>query len=227
MKQLMKTQVLRRLYFSRTEMEQVLILSCLFSICITIIRVLYTSQLMFVWLQWNLFLAVVPYLITRNLGSVSKPVSRWRLLVTAAVWLLFIPNAFYIITDLFHLVERDPVPLWFDLALILSFVWNGIILGILSVRQMEMALEQRFRLPSEWVFILPVMFLNALGVYIGRVLRYNSWDILARPFSLISDIGYLLVHPVRNRDDWSMIICYTLLMTIIYVTVKRIGKTIK
>jgi uncharacterized membrane protein len=111
--------LLRNLYFNKTELERALILSCLFSIGLTCFRVLYTKQWFFVWLGWNLFLALVPYLITRMIirqpGWIDNTV---RFLAIFVVWLLFLPNSFYIITDLFHLQMREGVPYWFDLALI-------------------------------------------------------------------------------------------------------------
>jgi uncharacterized membrane protein len=114
-------------YHKRTELEKWLMLSCLFSIGLTAFRVVYTKQYLFVWLGWNLFLALVPFFITN--AAIRRPQwiernSRFAILFT--VWLLFIPNSFYIITDLFHLRMRSEVPLWFDLALIFSFAWNGI-----------------------------------------------------------------------------------------------------
>jgi uncharacterized membrane protein len=142
------------------------------------------------------------------------------------VWLAFIPNSFYILTDLFHLEARHPLPLWYDLALLLSFAWNGLLLGVLSVRQVEKILQVRMQRHPEWLFVLPVMFLNAMGVYIGRYMRYNTWDILTNPFQLAGDMLYMALHPVYHRFEWSMIICYTLLLALIYSTLKRISKSI-
>ena len=68
------------------------------------------------------------------------------------------------------------------------------------------------------------MFLNALGIYVGRYLRFNSWDVIANPLQLASDIVHLFLHPIHNRFDWSMIICYTMLMTVIYLTIKKLAK---
>jgi uncharacterized membrane protein len=117
-------------------------------------------------------------------------------------------------------------PFWYDLMLILSFVWNGILLGILSVRQMEKIIAAKWQVKTEVYFIYPVMFLNALGVYIGRYLRFNSWDVVTNPFQLASDIIYLFVHPVQNRFDWSMILCYSLFMTLVYITMKKLSRSV-
>jgi uncharacterized membrane protein len=219
--------LLRNLYFNKTELERALILSCLFSIGLTCFRVLYTKQWFFVWLGWNLFLALVPYLITRMV--IRQP--RWidntvRFVTIFVVWLLFLPNSFYIITDLFHLQMREGVPYWFDLALIFSFAWNGILLGAASIRQMEKCITLKWPRVREWQFVYPLMLLNSFGIYIGRYLRYNSWDVIANPFQLTEDIWYLLLHPVRNRFDWSMILCYAVFMTLIYTAIKRMSRAL-
>lgn len=215
------------LYRRKTGLEKGLLLSSLFSIALVLFRVVYTKQLLFVWLIWNLFLAFLPYLFTRT--AIRNPAwvesnRRFGLLFTA--WLLFLPNSFYIVTDLFHLEDRKVVPLWFDLALIFSFAWNGILFGIASIRQMEGLLLCKCPHLKEWQFVYPMMLLNALGIYIGRYLRYNSWDVIADPFGLASDLFYLFLHPLRNRFDWSMIACYAVLMSLVYIAVKRMNNAV-
>ena len=141
-------------------------------------------------------------------------------------WLLFIPNSFYILTDLFHLGNFSGIPLWFELAMILSFAWNGLLLGILSVRQMEKMMERYLAKKTELYFICPIMFLNALGVYIGRYLRFNSWDVITNPLQLVTDITNLAIHPFQFKYAWAMVICFSIFMTLIYLTLKRLSKAI-
>jgi uncharacterized membrane protein len=207
-------------------MEKVLLLSSLFSIALSFFRVFYTGQLLFLGLIWNLFLAFIPLVVSTCL--IQRPgwvENKWKLALNFLAWLLFIPNSFYIITDLFHLENRLVVPLWFDLALIFSFAWNGLLLGVLSVRQMEKIFETRWKW-SELFLIYPVMLLNAFGIYIGRYLRYNSWDVISNPFGLSEDIVYLIIHPIRNRFDWSMIFCFSVFMTLLYLSIKKLSKAL-
>ena len=145
----------------------------------------------------------------------------------ALVWLLFVPNSFYILTDLYHLVDRSNprVPQWYDLVLIFSFAWNGLLLGVLSVRQMEKLL------PVKGIFrgrnvVYAVMALSAFGVYTGRYLRYNSWDVLSNPFQLTADILYITTHPLRNSQAWGMICCYTILLSFIYTMFKKMSQAL-
>lgn len=224
MKYLQKT-LLFRFYLNRNDAEQMLILCSLFSISLLSARVVYTGHLLFAFLVWNLFLAFVPYVISTKLSTGLGPKKRW-FFAGAFLWLLFIPNAFYIITDLFHLDMNETVPLWFDLALLLSFAWTGLLFGIVSVRQIEKLFERHFNKNFDLLFLVPVMALNAFGVYVGRYLRFNSWDVITNPLQLIRDIVYLFVHPIRNRFDWSMIICYTVLLILIYSAIKKLSKVL-
>ena len=224
MKQLVRNTV-RRFAFSGSGTTQMLILCTLFSIGLQVLRMMYTGERLFVFLVWNLFLAFIPLVLSSKMELWMEHKNKWMVVLLSLVWLLFIPNSFYIITDLFHLDMNQDVPLWFDLALLLSFAWNGLLFGIVSVRQMEKAFENYFNRKFELHFILPVMFLNALGIYVGRYLRFNSWDVIANPLQLITDMVYLFLHPIRNRFDWSMIVCYAMLMTVIYLTIKKLAKT--
>jgi uncharacterized membrane protein len=197
-----------------------------FSLLLVMIRIMYTGSLTFIFLAWNLFLAFVPYAISTFLqNNPDWTMHKWKFSFAIAVWILFIPNAFYIITDLFHL-GISQVPIWFELALLLSFAWNGLVLGILSVRQMEKIIQWKWPGMHEFFFLFPVMFLNAFGIYIGRYLRFNSWDVISNPLDLAGDISNMLLHPFASKYAWSMIGCYALLMMFIYITIKKISKTI-
>lgn len=212
--------------FFHSEEQRALTISMLFSVVLVSSRVVYTGESTFIFLLWNLFLAWLPFACTAWAQYNEKWQRGKRFIALFAAWLLFIPNSFYIITDLFHLGPFYTVPLWFDLILILSFAWNGLLLGLLSVRQMEKMVYTRFRLRNELFFIYPIMWLNAWGVYIGRYLRFNSWDVITNPFALITDIMDMLFHPIQYRTAWGMIACFSVFMTLMYLAVKRIAKTI-
>ena len=210
----------------RTETHRWLAGSMMFSLFLVFIRVFYTGQLTFIFLLWNLFLAFIPYAISSFAESNPLWVKhKGRFAIVMAAWVLFIPNSFYIITDLFHL-HISTVPLWFDLALLLSFAWNGLLLGILSVRQIERIVHSLWPKMHELFFLFPIMCLSALGIYIGRYLRFNSWDVISNPLDLAGDISYLVLHPIAAKPAWAMISCYAVLMTFLYITIKKISKSL-
>lgn len=209
------------------EMDRMLTLSMGFSIALVMARITYTGKLTFLSLIWNLFLAWLPYMVSgwlqkRNLAY-TNPI---KFVVVAFIWLLFIPNSFYIMTDLFHLGEHPNVPNWFDLAMIISFAWDGLLLGVLSVRQMEKMMQQFLPRMRELFFIYPIMWLNALGIYIGRYPRFNSWDIITNPIGLSTYLIRMTIHPIQYKYAWGMVACFSVFMTLVYLTIKRISKAI-
>lgn len=226
MKMISRTYSWFRLQLTGSEVNRMLTASMIFSTALVAARMAFTGRLTYLWLIWNLFLAWLPYMISSWLQQSAATTSKRKLVIGAFVWLLFIPNTFYILTDLFHLSEHHNAPKWFDLSLIVSFAWNGLLLGLLSVRQMEKTVQRYISPRHELLYVYPVMWLNALGVYIGRYLRYNSWDIITNPFALMADIVSMMVHPLQYKYAWGMVLCFSVFMTLAYCTIKRIHKVI-
>lgn len=188
-------------------------------------RVIATGSLTYIFLLWNLFLAFVPYAVgywvSRNTWIIKN---KLKLATVLGIWLLFIPNSFYILTDLFHLDHIASAPKWLDLLLLLSFACNGLLFGIISLRKIEIILERiRGKRVSLFIVFL-VMWLNAFGIYIGRYLRYNSWDIIVQPFSLFSEMIEVFLYPFDKKMEWAMISCYAVFMTLLYITIKKTGE---
>ena len=208
-----------------------LIASSCFSGLLLLIRMIATNSLAYLFLPWNLFLAFVPYWITwwmtRNISIIENKV---KLVIALAAWLLFIPNSFYIITDFFHLSHPTAIgfrsaPKWFDLLLIFSFAWNGILCGIISLRRVEIIISLISGRGFSILLVLGVMWLCAFGIYIGRFLRYNSWDVITDPFSLAGKIIDMIIHPIENSYAWAMTLCYSVFMTLIYFTIKKLSES--
>ncbi len=220
-----KLLYLFRWTFLRDELDRILFLSLVYCAALPVVATAYTGHMVYFFLGWNLFLALIPYILTHLPERTGlRSASFIPLLLWFGAWLLFIPNSFYILTDLYHLGEMAHVPGWFDLLVLLSYAWVALVLGIVSVRQMEKALASRWRFISGPVFVYPVMFLNAWGVYLGRYLRFNSWDVVTSPFSLIQDITNLLLHPVAHRYAWGMVIGFSVFMTLVYEMLKRLSR---
>ncbi|MBE7173391.1 MAG: DUF1361 domain-containing protein [Williamsia sp.] len=218
---------LLRLFRLKAEIDRFLVLSVCFSLFLLAVRIFSTHSLLSASLAWNLFLAWFPYGLSSWLYRHTALLKgKWVYAVLFLVWLLFIPNSFYIITDLFHLHDARNAPLWYDLLLIFSFAWNGLLMGILSIRSMEKVTQVFLPFRYDWTFLYPVMLLNALGVFIGRYLRYNSWDVVVSPVSLTADMLRLLLHPALHKQEWAMVLSYSLFMTMLYVTIKKISRLI-
>lgn len=211
--------------FATASMHQWLMLSSAFNMTLLAGRMIATGNIEYIFLPWNLFLAFIPYFLTRLLTSSPGWIERKKILLPVlAVWLLFIPNSFYIITDLYHLTHVDTAAKWYDLLMIFSFAWTGLLFGVLSLRKVELiVLLERGRRFSV-LFVLAVLWLCAFGIYIGRFLRFNSWDVLADPLSLAGEIGAMLFHPGDHAYAWGMTFCYAAFMTMLYFTTRRMGE---
>ena len=139
------------------------------------------------FLIWNLLLAWIPmafaFVTYRFHVRGSRP--NGLLVVCVLAWFFFFPNAPYIVTDFVHLKHFPPVPLWYDLLMIASFAWTGLCLGYLSLYLMQEIARARFGRWPSWVFVVTMLFLGSVGVYAGRFLRWNSWDVLRNPTGIV------------------------------------------
>lgn len=197
------------------------ILSSLFSCVLLSVRMVVTQRPEYIFLPWNLFLAFIPYqLACWLMNRVAVMENKLKLTAALIAWLLFIPNSFYIITDFFHFAKVRSAPQWFDLLLLFSFAWNGILFGILSLRKVEMIIRITLGKSISFVIVLLVMWLIAFGIYIGRFLRFNSWDVLTDPFSLLGELAEMVLHPFAHGYAWAMTVCYAVFMTLLYYTVR-------
>ncbi|HMI08054.1 MAG TPA: DUF1361 domain-containing protein [Flavobacterium sp.] len=165
----------------------------IFNFSLLLFRMIVTASIFYGFLIWNLILAGIPFLVTFIIESNPKITQRKSLLLAFSfVWLLFLPNAPYIITDFLHFKGESSMPAWFDILLLTSFSWNGIAFGFLSIIKMQEIWETKFTSQIARLFIFGCCLLSGFGIYLGRFLRYNSWDIISNPIELITDIPMLL-----------------------------------
>ena len=189
----------------------------LFCLTFSMVRFVYTDTRMFLFLNWNLFLASISWVLTTLL--ILKPrlrQSKFSLFALLCVWLLFFPNAPYILTDLFHLRLKLAMPVWFDLILILSFAWAGLLFGFLSLWDIELFLSRFIKRKYITSLSITLLFLGSFGIYIGRYLRWNSWDIISQPFALMYDIGDRIINPFSHPRAWGMTILMGIFLNILY-----------
>ena len=193
-----------------------LIISISFSLVLYITRVITTHSLFYGFLLWNLFLAAVPLLITFQIKRFPKITSN-KLFFSLffIIWLLFLPNAPYIITDFLHL-RNGTMPQWFDILLLMSFAINGLILGLLSMIHMQTLLYRYLSLGKVRSVMIIVCFLCGLGIYMGRFLRYNSWDIIAHPSTIFYDIWNRIASPLQHIETWGVTVGFGILVWISY-----------
>ncbi|MGN6566747.1 MAG: DUF1361 domain-containing protein [Flavipsychrobacter sp.] len=189
-----------------------------FTIALILLRMVWTKTLVFFFIPWNIFLAILPLYFSYKAAKTSNKAG---IFLYAALWLLFFPNAIYIVTDLFHLHERKLAPLWYDLLILISAAINGVTLGFLSLYNMEELLRKKIGKRYLPVITFSIFLLCGYGIYLGRYLRWNSWDIVVQPFSLLSDIAFELRHPFRNAHIWALSISYGIWLYLFYTYVRK------
>ena len=170
------------------------------------------------FLVWNLILAWIPFLLAIAFyDGFRRGFSSLGLAAVGALWLLFLPNAPYMVTDLVHLGAIPGAPLWFDGAMISAFAATGLLLGLGSVILVHaVALRVLGRLLG-WVALLPVLCLCSLGVLLGRFGRLNSWDIVARPARLGDVLAVRLADPLGNGRAVAAAVAYAAFLALAYL----------
>jgi uncharacterized membrane protein len=152
-------------------------------------RMVLTWRGQHLFLVWNLFLAWIPVALALWLEERDRrrPGKDWRFWSAAFAWLMFFPNAPYILTDLRHLKLATKLQWWTDLIIILLFALTGLVLAFLSLHRMHALVSRRRGWLVGWAFVLAVAFLTGFGVYLGRFERWNSWDVIVRPLAFVAD----------------------------------------
>jgi uncharacterized membrane protein len=191
------------------------------SVALVIARVIYTRNFSYAFLIWNLFLAWLPFLFALlardEFRSGARPMSRWRFGAFAAAWLLFFPNAPYIFTDVIHLTNRYYSHFWVDLVLVLSSALTGLVLGFLSLFLMQSLVARLLGWLMSWLFIAGVASLSGFGIYLGRFLRINSWDVVFQPLKLYHGIGYWAGNPLASASSSAFPILFATFLFVAYV----------
>ena len=204
-----------------------ILLSAASLICITLVvsRVLYSGgSRRYIGLVWNLFLAWIPFLLAFLAYILSWRRALVYLVIPsfAFLWLIFFPNAPYILTDLQHLSQGSTiVPVWYDVILLIWFSWTGMLLGIVSLNLMQEIIKCEFSRLFGWIFVFGVAGLSSAGVYVGRFIRLNSWDILQNPGQTATNIWDWLSDP--SLRSVGFIALYTLFFIFVYLTVYAFG----
>jgi len=186
-------------------------------------RAVIVGELMGSFLIWNLFLAWMPYYMAFWAESVMPSDShfRWRVLIPGTLWLLFLPNAPYIMTDFVHLEGGW----WYDIGMLLAFAWAGCLLGVASLYMLQRMVRERVGAAMSWAFVLACCGMSGLGIYFGRFLRWNSWDVLFSPRDLAHDLRHVLgdtAHYPQMIGVSGLFACFLALGIITLAAVRRV-----
>jgi uncharacterized membrane protein len=162
----------------------------LFVLAMVMARVLYTRTFDHAGIAWNLFLAWVPFLLALVVYARARAgTSRPALVALGGLWLLFFPNAPYIVTDLKHIGDAGRIPVLYDVLFLSAAAWTGLLLGLTSLFLIHAVARRLLGVASAWALVVVVLAASSFGIYLGRVQRWNSWDVFVRPGALLGQIA--------------------------------------
>lgn len=200
--------------------SKMLALSIAFSMCLLLVRFLYSASDYYRFYIWNTFLAIIPYALSTQILK-SKKIRAFTILLLVG-WFLFLPNAPYLITDLFHYEQQNAAPYWYDLFIVIIGSWNGLILGLISLLNVEQFLARYFTPVWVKVSVFASLLLCSYGVFIGRFNRFNSWDIISAPRNLVVTSAHHILLPMHYPKVWVFTLLFTTMLTLMYYTLKKI-----
>jgi uncharacterized membrane protein len=209
----------------RNEHRQVAVVATLAfatAVCIAMLaaRIVYSGSRAHLHMTWNLFLAWLPMLAALVVYNLKKRDRRpaWLLIAPCAfLWLIFFPNAPYMVTDLLHLRPWGDIPMWYDMLMLSAFSWTGIFLGLVSLYLMHTLVRRSAGMAAGWLFALFVLALTGFGVYLGRFPRWNSWDILFNADVLLADIWVRVRDPLAHPRTLVFSGLFSLCVTAMYL----------
>jgi uncharacterized membrane protein len=196
-----------------------LVAASLASIGLATFRNASAGNVEFWFLIWNLGLAWIPFLLA--LGAYAYARRAASMIALGLGWLLFFPNAPYMVTDFVHLRRGSPVPFWYDALTIGAFAGVGLALGFASLYLMQCLVRRELGAVLGWSTVLAASALGSVGIYLGRFVRANSWDVLTRPEWIARLAHARLLDPLGNPRLIAVTVAFTLLLTVGYATVYR------
>jgi uncharacterized membrane protein len=188
-------------------------------------RVAYSHERTYGFLLFNLLLAALPLFFAgwarhEQDGLARAPTSgrRIRWIAALVLWLFFLPNAPYLVSDFVHLRMRSGVPLWYDIVLLSSFAFAGMVYGVVALSIVHDMVRERVGALVGWLFVGAVAGLAGIGIWIGRFLRWNSWDLFIRPHEVLADAASELAHPLRHPTPWGVTLVFAALLFATYAS---------
>jgi len=206
------------------DVRRFIVVSLLLLWCVSLIavRIDRTGSFYYRFLIKNLFLACVPLFLSIVLRAANHLRLHWLMQLSIfCLWLLFLPNAPYILTDILHLTRTSDAPAWYDLALLVSCAGTGLLVGYLSLIDVQGIVARGFGAACGWMFALVSLVLSGFAIYLGRFLRWNSWDVLVHPTRLFQ-IMYGVLHPWSHGESLVVTFIFGVILTLGYITFRTL-----
>jgi uncharacterized membrane protein len=214
----------------------VLALSSAAGLAMLTFRAAYAGRLGYWSLPWDLFLAWIPVPLAFAVSRLQQRerIPRAKMLALAFLWLLFFPNAPYLVTQFMHLhpshavydgfhplaawTPRGGIPVWYDVMMLSTYAWTGLMLGFVSLHLIHRAAAKLAGPVCGWATVVAGLGLCAFGVSLGRFERWNSWDVIAHPFSLLADVLDRMFNPLAHPRTSAVTIVLSMFLLLSYLS---------
>lgn len=182
------------------------------------VRVVYSGNSYYEALVWNLLLAWIPFGLAVHVSDgYRRGTGRVQLWTAGALWLVFFPNAPYIVTDFKWLRDWTGAPIWYDVVLVSAAAWCGLLLGFTSLYLMQSVVRRAVGTLNAWFFVLAVLAVSSFGIYLGRFQRWNSWDLFTSPGRLARNVWPHLAQPHEHPKTVAVTILFTAFLGATYL----------
>ncbi|HXY17835.1 MAG TPA: DUF1361 domain-containing protein [Candidatus Nitrosopolaris sp.] len=211
------------LVLRETEKRYLQAMGLLSGLCLAffVVRVILTDSSSFDFIPGNLVLAwlglVFGWLLIRQL-KVTRWAS-WQNISLSVLWLFFLPNTWYMLTDFIHVYPTGEISELYDIAMIGSLVITGFILGFTSLYLVHKELFKRFGAKPSAYLVAGVILLSSFAIYLGRDLRWNSWDVIANPSGLILNVSDRIIDPLGHLRAFNVTGLFFVLISVLYTAV--------
>lgn len=202
-------RILTIYFFNRKQNPNLVVLGLL-SIALMLLRIKITHDIYLLFLIWNLFLGYIPYFLSSEIKNTVPGTYKFYLLILG--WLLFLPNSFYLLTDFVHLHHNSDLQYLFDALLLACFSIAGFYAGISSMLHIHGLFKMKYTNRRTWQLIAAMCYLTSFGVYLGRILRFNSWDVLSKPI----DLFFNILESIENFHTYEFTFYFGTFILIVY-----------
>lgn len=201
-----------------------LVVSNSLSVFLFLARSIDTNNNRYWFLLWNLLLGWLPLIFVWWLSERLQR-SPWLTtgnLALTVLWLGFLPNSFYLLSDLIHLQTTGEINLLYDVVMFSSFIFNGYVMGYVSLFLMHLEFLKRLKRQQTHLLVGLILFLCSFAIYLGRNLRWNTWDLLAHPAGVLFDVSDRIINPVAHPQAFVTTTTFFLLLGAMYIVIWQI-----
>lgn len=211
-----------------TKVLATLFASSAVSVLLLAVRMIVAGNTRFSFMIWNLFLAWLPVLFALGfrINLTKYRLASWQNLGLLALWLGFLPNSFYLISDLIHLQSSGEASVLYDIAMMMSFIINGLILGYISVYIVHIQLLKKLRAEAMLAFLGIVFLACGFAIYLGRYLRWNTWDIVINPLGILFDLSERVINPILHINSYVVTLTFFVLLSGTYAVIYQLTKVL-